>query len=110
MWVLFGLLVLTLLTYLTQQLWNWLVPDLFGGPVLTFWQMLCLLVLSKILLCGLVKSGHRGAHSWKIKAHEKFSHMSAEEREALKQRMWEKWCRPHGERESEKRKAGDTPE
>lgn len=109
LWVLFGLLVLALLTFLTQQLWNWLVPDLFRGPVITFWQALGLLLLSKILFGGLGKGGHSGPHSWKRRAHEKFSRMSPEEREALKQRMWEKWCRPH-DVASEKRKAGDSSE
>lgn len=110
LWVLLGLLVVALLTLLTQKLWNWLVPDLFSGPVITFWQAFGLLVLSKILLGGFSKGGHRGAHSWKMKAHEKFSRMSAEEREALKQRMWEKWCRPQGDIEAEKREAGDSSE
>jgi hypothetical protein len=26
-------------------LWNWLVPDLFGGPALTYWQALGLWLL-----------------------------------------------------------------
>src|SRR5690606_28180063 len=59
LWVMFGLLMLAVLTFVTQQLWNWLIPDLFGGPVLTFWQALGLLVLPKILLGGFAKGGHR---------------------------------------------------
>ncbi len=110
LWILLGLLILTVFTFLTQQLWNWLVPDLFGGPVITFWQALGLLVLSKILLGGLAKGGHRGPHSWKMRAHEKFSRLSAEEREALKQRMREKWCRPRGDVGSEERKPEDSSE
>ena len=35
-------------------LWNWLIPDLFSGPILTFWQSIGLLVLFKILF------GHHG--------------------------------------------------
>jgi hypothetical protein len=45
-----------------------------------------------------------------MKAHEKFSRLSPEEREALKQRMWEKWCRPHSDVGSEKPKAEDSSE
>nr|PZN51867.1 MAG: hypothetical protein DIU61_12500 [Bacteroidota bacterium] len=92
----FGLLMLAVLTFVTQQLWNWLIPDLFGGPVLTFWQALGLLVLSKILLGGFAKGGHR-EHSLKMKMKEKLSRMSPEEREALKQRIREKWCHFHGD-------------
>lgn len=35
--------------YVTMRLWNWLVPDLFGLGVITFWQSLGLLILFKIL-------------------------------------------------------------
>src|SRR5690606_24943290 len=96
LWVMFGLLMLAVLTFVTQQLWNWLIPDLFGGPVLTFWQALGLLVLSKILLGGFAKGGHR-EHSLKMKMKEELSRMSPEEREALKQRIREKWCHFHGD-------------
>lgn len=37
------------------QLWNWLVPELFGLPVLTFWQAVGLLGL-----CWLLFGGMRG--------------------------------------------------
>lgn len=91
LWVMFGLLMLAVLTFVTQQLWNWLIPDLFAGPVITFWQALGMLLLSKILLGGFARGGHRG-HSLKMKMKEKLSRMSPEEREALKQRIREKWC------------------
>jgi hypothetical protein len=41
-----------------QALWNWLVPELFNGPVLTFWQTAGLFLLSKILLTGIAPGGH----------------------------------------------------
>ena len=41
----------------TMYLWNWLVPLLFHGPVVTFLQALGLLVLSKILFGGFGRSG-----------------------------------------------------
>ena len=92
-------LVLGLVAWLTQYLWIWLVPDLFGGPVLSFWQAAGLLILSKILLWPIGRGGkwghrHRGpgpywSARWKA--------MSPEQRERLKDRMREKWCRPRGE-------------
>lgn len=103
LWVLFGILVVALVTFVTQQLWNWLIPVLFGGPVITFWQMLGLLVLSKVLLGGFAKGHHKGSHNWKMRAHNKFSSLSPDERESIKQKMWEKWCRPHDENDPEKR-------
>jgi hypothetical protein len=78
-----------------MSLWNWLVPALFNGPKLTFWQALGLLVLSKILLSGFGGSGGwkgRGAMHWKQHYYNKFSTMSPEDRERFKERMREKWC------------------
>ena len=51
-------------TFVVMWLWNWLVPELFNGPVLGYWQTLGLLVLSKILFSGIGggssnKSSHR---------------------------------------------------
>lgn len=48
--------------YLVQLLWNWLLPDLFGWPAVTFWQALGLLALSRILFGGI--GGRRGGHGW----------------------------------------------
>jgi hypothetical protein len=40
----FGLVVMSL--------WNWLMPTLFGWHVISYWQALGLLILSKILFGG----------------------------------------------------------
>lgn len=44
-------------TYVVMLLWNWLVPDLFNGPEVGYWQTLGLLVLSKILFSGIGGGG-----------------------------------------------------
>ena len=44
-------------TFVVMWLWNWLVPELFNGPEVTYWQTLGLLILSKILFSGIGK-GH----------------------------------------------------
>lgn len=41
--------VILLLTLPLYFLWNWLVPAIFGGPVITFWQALGLNFLTSIL-------------------------------------------------------------
>ena len=48
-----GVAGLILFTFVVMWLWNWLVPELFNGPVLGYWQTLGLLVLSKILFSGI---------------------------------------------------------
>ena len=37
---------------IVQQLWNWLLPPLFGWRQLTFWQALGILALCRILFGG----------------------------------------------------------
>jgi hypothetical protein len=37
---------------IVQQLWNWLVPSLFGWRAITFWQAIGLLALCRILFGG----------------------------------------------------------
>lgn len=67
-------------------LWNALVPELFGGPVIGFWQAAGLLVLCRILLGGF--GGHGGpAGRW--------HRMSPEERERFRDgmRQWKTMSR-----------------
>ncbi len=63
-----------------QALWNWLVPVLFNGPVLTFWQTVGLFFLSKILLTG-IAPGPQHSHDkkWKKKFQEKCKQKAGEE-------------------------------
>ena len=96
--IIVGMLFFAWVTYL---LWNWLVPILFAGPIITYWQALGLLVLTKILFFGI-----RGRHAcqgsdstqppWKNRFYEKMSSLSPEEREAFKKKMTEKWCSGRG--------------
>jgi hypothetical protein len=57
--------------FIVQQLWNWLVPPVFGWSVLTFWQALGLLALCRILFGGVGMHGGRGRigrgsrHRWR---------------------------------------------
>jgi hypothetical protein len=86
-------LAIGLFGWVTMSLWNWLIPELFNGPLITFWQALGFLVLSKILFSGIGKSGgHHKAH-WKRNWKKKFSRMSLEERELFRQKFEARWCR-----------------
>jgi hypothetical protein len=105
MWVVLGALALAAFGWVTQLLWNWIVPALFAGPAISFWQAMGLLALSKILFSGLGRKGWRHGHaghvaSWKYRWYEKYSHMKPEEREAFKKRMMDKWCPSHSRREA----------
>jgi hypothetical protein len=46
-----------LVGYGVMLLWNWLIPDIFGGTAITYWQAVGILVLVKILFGGF--GGHK---------------------------------------------------
>ena len=94
--VIFGALAIAGFGYLFMLLWNWLVPELFSGPVVSYWQGVGLLVLSKILLGG---PGGRGKKcccksggGWKSRWKQKFENMDDSERNEFKNRMKAKFC------------------
>ena len=69
-----GIGFVTLAIFVTMSLWNWLIPQLFHGPVLTFWQAAGLFLLSKILLTG-IAPGRQESHSkkdWRKKWRDKY--------------------------------------
>jgi|SRR3972149_5149300 len=73
-------------------LWNALIPDLFNGPTLTFWQAAGLLVLSHVLLKGWSHGYYGSRHShWKRRFEEKLAAMTPEERQKFKQE-WKDRC------------------
>ena len=81
----FGILgvgAMFLFVWLVMLLWNSLVPELFNGPVLTYWQSAGMLILSKILLSGIGSGGSKSrSHSkskWQSKYHDKYSKRCAE--------------------------------
>lgn len=66
-----------------QALWNWLIPELFNGPELTFWQTVGIFFLSKILLTGIAPgSQHKHKKEWKTKWSEKSSQKMKEDQNA----------------------------
>jgi hypothetical protein len=96
LFVILGVLAVFVFGWVTMSLWNWLIPALFNGPVLTFWQAMGLLLLSKIIFGFGGKGGngrwrHRSNY-WKQHYYKKWESMTPEEREQLKAKMREKWC------------------
>lgn len=80
------LLFLALFGYLFMVLWNWLMPALFGLRMITFWQALGLLILSKLLFGGFRgRSGRRGPWRWRRRMMERWEQMTPEEREKFRQ-------------------------
>lgn len=67
-----------------MQLWNWLLPSLFGWRQVTFWQALGLLALCRILFGSLGGRGSGGS-GWRRAKGKRWERMTPEEREKFRQ-------------------------
>lgn len=104
-WILKGIkiavcivLAVLLFGFIVMKLWNCLMPDVFGLPVISFIQALGLLLLSKILFSGFRPGGGRCSKGggWqatfmKKRWEKKLASLSPEEREKIKQ-SYKKYC------------------
>lgn len=80
----------------TMSLWNWLMPEIFGLPVITWLQAFGLLILSRIFFGGWGGRNGKGKGKgkgkwkegkWRKRWMEKVEQMSPEDRERWKQKM-----------------------
>jgi hypothetical protein len=82
---------------IVKQLWNWLLPPLFGWRQITFWQAFGLLALCRILFggSGWHRSGRsnvrgRVADRLADRMGDRWDAMTPEERERFRQRIRER--------------------
>jgi hypothetical protein len=100
--------------FATMLLWNSLIPDLFHGPFLTFWQAIGLLVLSHIIFRGCGGRWHGGwghrhwrhqfEDHWKHRFEAKLAAMTPEEREKFKEEYHYHCCGKESEKEPDIKK------
>jgi hypothetical protein len=81
-----GILAIAIFGFGVMSLWNWLVPAVFGGKLITFWQAIGMLVLSRVLVGGF--SRPRVIHKWE--------QLTPEEREKFRAAMERKRCGERG--------------
>ena len=81
-------------------LWNYTMPALFNLPLITFWQALALLLLSRILFSGGPRHFGHNHGPWRGHFRAKWEKMSPEERESFYQR-WNSRCHPGSFRKEE---------
>jgi hypothetical protein len=75
---------------IVHQLWNWLLPPLFGLRQITFWQGLGILVLCRILFGGFgFHNSDRPRERHRMS--DRLEAMTPEEREQIRQRMRSRW-------------------
>ena len=91
-WIFLGpLAILAILLFIAiggvvvLQLWNWLLPPLFGWRQITFWQAIGILALSRILFGGFGGRGFSGSSRRRMA--ERWERMTPEERERFRQGM-----------------------
>ena len=80
------LIAATVLGFAVMWLWNWLMPALFGLHVITYWQALGLLVLSKILFGAFHRRPGFG-RDWRARLIRHWEDMSPQERERFRAGM-----------------------
>jgi hypothetical protein len=81
-----GILAIAIFGFGVMSLWNWLVPAVFGGKLITFWQAIGMLALTRILVGGF--SRPRVIHKWE--------QLTPEEREKFRAAMQKRHCGPSG--------------
>jgi len=83
---------------IVMQLWNWLLPSLFGWRQITFWQALGILVLARILFGGHGPWGRglrrRMSDRMADRMRGRWERMTPEERERFRQGMRGGGCGP----------------
>ncbi|MBF9143775.1 hypothetical protein I2I01_19170 [Hymenobacter sp. BT439] len=77
--------------FVTQALWNWLMPELFHLPAISLPQTYGLLLLSRILF-GFKPGGRSAAwarkrREWQQRMAGRMEHLSPEAREKFRQQM-----------------------
>ena len=77
---------------IVQLLWNWLLPPLFGLPLITFWQAVGLLALCRILFGGSGRQHYPSKIRQRVaqRVAERWDHMTPEEQERVRQRIRER--------------------
>jgi hypothetical protein len=69
-----------------RQLWNWLLPPIFGWHQITFWQAFGILALCRILF-GRLGLGGASRSNIRRRMVERWERMTPEERERFRQGM-----------------------
>ncbi|HEX4230094.1 MAG TPA: hypothetical protein VHZ07_15575 [Bryobacteraceae bacterium] len=85
--VVIGAAAVTVFGFVVMGLWNWLAPAVFGFHMITFWQALGILILSKILFGGFRGRPGGGRH-WRRRMMDRWQEMTPEEREKFRQGMF----------------------
>ena len=82
------LVMIAIFAAMVMLLWNWLVPQLFGGKMINYWQAVGLLILARIL----TGMGRASTQHFKQKIRHGWHSMPDDEKERLRQKFKDRWC------------------
>ena len=91
-----GLAAIFIFSQGTMLLWNHLMPAIFGLPLISAWQALGLLVLSRILVGGFGGHRHHDRSRLRRKLEERWEQLTPEEQEKLRGGFRGGRCGPFG--------------
>jgi len=100
----FGVAFVMLFSFIVMSIWNAILPAVLGVKIITFWQALGILVLSKILFSGFGGFHHKREHfknRFRQKMLDRWEKMTPEEKQKFKAEMKNRcrnWGGPFGER------------
>ena len=81
----FVIVLIAAVGFVVMQLWNGLMPGLFGWPSISYLQALGILILSRILFGGFRGRGGGAGWHWRRRMLERWEQMTPEEREKFRQ-------------------------
>lgn len=84
-------IILAGMGWVVRELWNWLMPSIFGLHAITFWQALGLMGLSWILFRGFRGPRLRGG-PWSHGMGERWGRMTPAEREEFVKGLRNRWA------------------
>ena len=93
-----------LFSSIVMRLWNGILPDVLGVKLISFWQAMGILVLSKILFSGFggfVHKKEQFKNRFRQRMREKWENMTPEEKVQFKEE-WKNRCKGWGSRFSER--------
>ncbi|MEG9438987.1 hypothetical protein JAO29_22855 [Edaphobacter sp. HDX4] len=82
---LFALILAIAVGFIVKNLWNLLIPQIFGWHTISFWQALGLFLLAKILFGGFHPRAKGGG--WKARMRDRMEQMTPEERARFREGM-----------------------
>lgn len=96
------------LTGVVMWLWNWLLPELFGLPEITFWQALGVFVLSKLLFGGWIHK--KRCNGCQNQSTTNWKQMNPGDKQSMKEKFMQKWAQCQFEEPQSAKKDVDSNE